>query len=141
MPLVISDAAATASVRAQCALVDVDGPGVLQVRTGSAPGAADASPTGTLLASFELSDPAFAASSAGSETMQGLPMTEPASSSGTAGHVRVADGDDTGVFVGNARSQSAPDNGEIAVLNTTALVEDVDVTVLACVINQPSTAS
>lgn len=141
MPVVISDEAATVGIAAKTALVDVDGPGVFQVRTGSKPEEADASPSGTLLVEYTLADPAFGADAPGVQVMQDLPMTEPGAATGTAGHVRIADGNGAGVFVGSVRSSNEPDNNEFAVMNTREIVEGVDAALLSCQVQDPTGAN
>ena len=62
--------------------------GALEIYTGGQP-AANAAPTGTLLALLVLANPAFAASVAGVAAALGLPISSLAISSGTAGYCRL----------------------------------------------------
>ncbi|BCJ64144.1 hypothetical protein [Polymorphospora rubra] len=60
MPTRISTAARNAAADGIVDLVDGgSGPGVIRVYTGSQPAGPGSAPTGTLLAQFTLSDPAF----------------------------------------------------------------------------------
>jgi hypothetical protein len=68
------------------------GPGTIKIYTGSSPGP-DSAVTGTLLAEFTLSDPAFGAAATGVKTLDITPAVEDtsANATGTAGYARLAD--------------------------------------------------
>jgi hypothetical protein len=75
--------------------------GTIKVYSGAPPADADTAPSGTLLATFTLTDPAFDAASAGSVAIDADPdLTTTAVAAGTAGYARVADSDGVTVFDG-----------------------------------------
>ena len=66
-------------------------PGVIKLYTGAPPGPGNA-PTGTLLGTGTLANPAFGAASAGVASMNGLPLTFSCVANGTGGYFRFLDG-------------------------------------------------
>jgi hypothetical protein len=92
------------------------GAGTIELRTGSQPANADASATGTLLATFNLVDPAFDAASAGSVALDADPdLTTTAVAGGTAGWARVKDSSGNTVFDGAVGTSGA----EFTITSTT----------------------
>jgi len=89
----LSTAARNAQVAAVTALIDAGtGPGVLQLRDGTAPAGPGSTATGTLLASFTLADPAFAAPTGGTGTADVDPaLTATAADTGTPTWYRILD--------------------------------------------------
>ena len=69
--------------------------GVLEIRTGAAPGP-DAADTGTLLASITLPTPAFGAAAAGAAALAGTWEDASADAAGTAAHFRIKQTGDAG---------------------------------------------
>lgn len=63
--------------------------GTIEVRSGSQPAAASDTATGTLLATFTLASTAYGASSSGTATLAGVPISTTWAASGTAGWYRV----------------------------------------------------
>ncbi len=93
MPLRLGTAARNAAASGICDQVDGgSGAGVLRVYTGTQPATPATSPTGTLLAEFTLSDPAFGAPATGVKTLDVTPaLTDIALATGTAGWCRFCD--------------------------------------------------
>lgn len=77
------------------AIFDLFNAGVLEIRTGSPPGAS-AAPTGTLLASITLPNPAFGAASSKSKAKSGTWADSSADATGTAAHFRIKTSGDGG---------------------------------------------
>lgn len=65
--------------------------GYIEIRTGSQPASANDAATGTVLATVICLDPAFPSASSGSAALNGVPLTDAADNSGTAGWFRVLD--------------------------------------------------
>lgn len=93
MTLGIATGVRNALVDAFTARVDAgSGAGTLDVRTGSKPASPNDAATGTLLATFTLADPSYAAGSNGVATMDTSPiLTTTAVAAGTAGWWRMKD--------------------------------------------------
>jgi hypothetical protein len=89
----ISTAARNAACDAVVDLIDGgSGAGVLRVYTGAPPATPGTAPSGTLLAEFTLSDPAFGSSANGTATLDVTPaLTDTALATGTAGWCRFCD--------------------------------------------------
>lgn len=64
--------------------------GTVKVYTGSQPASANASFTGTLLATFTLDLPAFSSATAGVATLSAVPLSTTGVAAGTAGYFRAA---------------------------------------------------
>jgi hypothetical protein len=93
MPLRINTAARNAACDAIVDLIDGGaGAGVIRVYSGSQPATPATTPSGTLLAEFTCSDPAFGAASTGVATLDVTPaLTDTGIADGTAGYVRFCD--------------------------------------------------
>lgn len=93
MPLRINDAARNAALDALLALINGgSGPGVLRIYSGAQPATPATAPSGTLLAEFTLSDPAFAGAVAGSAALDVTPeLVDTALATATAGWCRFLD--------------------------------------------------
>ena len=107
----LSDAAASALADTITTLVDAGASnGTIKVYTGTLP--TDLDPTGdTLLATFDLVDPAAAAASAGVATWDFAPdIDATVAATGTAGYFLVFDSDATAVFGGDVRTSGASMN-------------------------------
>ena len=131
----------TASRNAACdAVVDRfdagAGAGHVEIRTGSQPASANDAATGTILADFTLSDPAFGASATGVATVDVTPaLTVAADATGTAGWFRGYDSDDNGIIDGSC---TVTGGGGDMTLNTTSLVATVNVTITSWTITMPA---
>jgi hypothetical protein len=78
------------------------GPGTIKIYTGTQPSDPDAAETGDLLATFTLTDPAFAAASGGSKDLDADPdLTAIAGATGVAGWARCEDSTGANVFDGS----------------------------------------
>jgi hypothetical protein len=111
------------------------GPAVAQIRSGSQPASADNAATGTVLATFTFSDPAFGAAVAGVATVDVTPaLTVAASATGTAGWYRLMDSNAATVIDG---SVTATGGGGDMQINDTGLVSTVGVTITGWTISQP----
>lgn len=93
VPTRISTAARNAMCDAAVDLIDGgSGAGVLRIYTGSQPATPATAPSGTLLAEFTLSDPAFGAAATGVATLDVTPaLTDTGLAAGTAGWARLCD--------------------------------------------------
>jgi hypothetical protein len=87
---------------------------VLEIRTGTRPGVANAA-TGTLLWSFTIAG-GWAAASAGSRALASLPLTGNAVAAGTAGYFRLRNAGDTARIEGNITATGG--GGDMTVDNT-----------------------
>ncbi len=122
-----STAARNAAVNAITALVDGgSGAGVLRVYSGSAPAGPGSSATGTLLLSYTLSDPAFAAASSGSAALDVTPaVTTTGAAAGTAGWFRLLDSTEaagTGLGVVDGSVTATGGGGDLTLSTTTVSV-------------------
>lgn len=127
-----------ASVRTAVADAVVDqidvggGTAVLQLRTGNAPSNITDAAAGTLLASFNLPNPAFGAASAGVATAGAISPTTGAAA-GTVGHYRVVNRGGTAVWDANYSTGGLT-------LNTTTVSVGVDVEVTGWTVTAPAGA-
>jgi hypothetical protein len=142
MAIRINDAARNAAADAVAALVNGgSGAGVLRIYTGTQPATPATAPSGTLLAEFTLSDPAFAAASSGSAALDVTPaLTDDGLAAGTAGWFRLLDSteaasDGQGVLDG---SVTATGGGGDMTLNTTTISVGVSVEVTSGSITMPA---
>lgn len=97
-------AAGSRSAAADAVVDRVDagsGPGTLKVYSGSQPATPATSPSGTLLATFTLNDPAYGSASTGVAALSVSPaLSTTGVAAADAGWFRVADSDGTAVFDG-----------------------------------------
>jgi hypothetical protein len=142
MAVRINTAARNAAADAVATLVNGGtGAGVIRIYTGTQPATPATSPTGTLLAEFTLSDPAFAAASSGSAALDVTPaLTDEGLAAGTAGWFRILDsteaaGTGLGVLDGNV---TATGGGGDMTLNTTTISVGVDVEITSGSITMPA---
>lgn len=133
MPLLASSVRAAMNDAMVDAIDSGAGTAVLQLRTGSAPAATTDAAAGTLLASFNLPNPAFGASSSGVATANTISGTTGAAA-GTVGHYRVVNRGGTCVW----QSNSVGTSGTALVLNTTTISSGVDVTISSWTVTQPA---
>lgn len=143
MALRLSTAARNAACDAVVDLVDGgSGAGVLRIYSGSQPAGPGTSPSGTLLAEFVLSDPAFGASATGVATLDITPAVEDASANatGTAGYFRLLDSTEaagTGLGVVDGTVTATGGGGDVT-LNTVSIVSGAVVTVTSGTITMPA---
>lgn len=110
------------------------GPGTIKVYSGSQPSTADAAATGTLLATFTLADPGFAAAAAGVKDLDADPdLSTAAVATGAAGWARCQDSDGGNVFDGSVGT-SATD----FIINTTSITNGQTVTLTMGSITDPA---
>lgn len=108
------------------------GAGKLRVYTGTQPASANDAVSGTLLAEFTLSDPAFGASATGTATAAAISDTT-GLAAGTAGWFRAVDSDGNGQWDGSVGT-----SGQDLNLNTTTISIGVTVSVSSWTVTMPS---
>ncbi|MEO3922706.1 hypothetical protein ABGB07_02305 [Micromonosporaceae bacterium B7E4] len=138
----ISTAARNASADAIVALINGgSGAGVLRIYTGTQPAGPGSSPTGTLLVSCTLSDPAFAGAVSGSAALDVTPsVTASATADGTAGWFRLLDSTEaasTGLGVLDGSVTATGGGGELT-LATTTITTGLTVTITAGTVTMPA---
>lgn len=118
MPTRISTPARNQIATAVAALVDAGAAaGKVRVYTGAQPARPSVAATGTLLVTFTLNDPAFAAAATGAVLLDVDPaITATAVATGTAGWFRLLDSDDNAIMDGEVGVVSAQ-----MILNTTSI--------------------
>lgn len=109
MTIRLSTAVASDMADAVTAAVDAGAAaGTLKVYTGSKPATVETAASGTLLATFTLTDPAAAAAAAGVATLDFDPdLSATVAANGTAGWFRIADSDGNGVLDGDVSTTGA----------------------------------
>lgn len=142
MGLRLSTAARDAAANAIVDLIDVGGPGYLRIYSGAQPAGPGTSPSGTLLAEFALSNPAFGAASTGVCTLDITPAVEDtsANATGTAGYFRLltaAEQAGTGLGVIDGTVTATGGGGDLT-LNTVSIVSGATVTVTSGTITMPA---
>jgi hypothetical protein len=142
MALSISVAARNAGCDAIVDLIDGgSGAGVIRVYTGTKPATPATSPTGTLLAEFTCSDPAFGAASSGVATLDITPaLTDTGIAAGTAGYFRICDSTEaagTGLGVVDGTVTATGGGGDLT-LNSTTISVGVAVEVTSGTITMPA---
>lgn len=142
MGLRLSTAARNAACNAVVGLVDGGaGAGVLRVYSGAQPAGPGSAPTGTLLAKFTLSKPAFAAAATGAATLTVAPPVQDvaAAATGTAGWFRICDSTEaaaTGLGVVDGTVTATGGGGDLT-LSTTSIVVGGTVTITSGTITMP----
>lgn len=136
----------TAARNAACdAIVDlVDGgagAGVIRVYTGAQPATPATAPSGTLLAEFTLSDPAFGAASNGAAALDVTPaLTDTGITDGTAGWFRILDSTEaagTGLGIIDGSVTATGGGGQLE-LNSTTISTGVAVEITAGTVTMPA---
>lgn len=113
--------------------VDAGTAGTLKVYTGSQPAGPDTAPSGTLLVTFTLTDPAFDTPAAGAMVLDADPdIVATAVASGTAGWARMSDSAGTAVMDGTVGT-----SGDF-VINTAAITAGQDVILASATLNYPA---
>lgn len=112
------------------------GPGEIEVRTGSQPASANDAATGTLLLTFTLSDPAWAAAVTGAKVLDVTPVPAAVGvADGTAGWFRMVDSDGGSVLDGAVTASGG--GGELT-LNTTTVSIGLDVSITGGSLTMPA---
>ncbi|MFD4474687.1 hypothetical protein ACFWPU_01020 [Streptomyces sp. NPDC058471] len=107
--------------------------GTVKIYTGTQPATADTAVSGTLLATFTMSDPAFGNAASGVITLAGVPLTVAAAATGTAGWFRISDSTGASVLDGSVGTSGNQIN-----LNTTSITSGVNVTITSGTITMPT---
>lgn len=142
MPTRINTAARNAAATAIAALIDGGASaGVLRIYSGSQPATPATTPSGTLLAEFTCSDPAFGSPSTGVVTLDVTPaLTDTGITDGTAGYFRFCDSTEaagTGLGVLDGTVTATGGGGQIE-LNTVTISTGANVEVTAGTITMPA---
>lgn len=131
----VPDAVRNAMVDAVVDRLDAgSGAGTVKIYTGSQPADADDAPSGTLLCTLTLGDPAFGSAASGVATANAVAAVA-AAATGTAGWFRAADSDGNKVLDG---SVTATGGGGDMTLNTVSVVSGVDVQITSWTVTQPA---
>jgi hypothetical protein len=129
----LTTAAASALAQALNTYINSGGPAKIIIKDGTPPANANAAATGTTLATFTLSNPAFTESN-GVLTLADPPKTVAASASGTATYFRIMlNNGTTTVLQGTVGTGS----GELS-LNTTTITASVNVSITSGTITVPT---
>ena len=129
----ISTLARNAAVDAVCGLIDDNGPGVLQIRTGSAPTNTTDGDSGTLLATCTFSDPAFNPAASGTATADTITSDTNVDASDTAAHFRIKDGNAVVISQGTVGTSGADIN-----FNTVTFVSGGTCAITSLTVTQPA---
>jgi len=122
---------ATRNAKASAALDPADG-GVFRVYSGSRP-AVDSAATGTLLAEFDLADPAFTAPSSGARSIPD-PIDTVGLAAGDAGYFRMLDASAGTVYDGSVGIEGS---GADAILSTLTVSVGLIMTLQSITITEP----
>lgn len=90
--------------------------GYIEIRTGSQPASGNDTATGTVLSTVICQDPAFPSASSGSAALSGVPISDAADNSGTAGWFRILDS--TGGKIADGMCSMSGGGGEMILDNT-----------------------
>lgn len=136
MAIRLSTSLATSMATAVNTAIDAGaGAGTLKVYTGSKPASVETAASGTLLATFTLTDPAGSAAS-GVLTLDFDPdLSATVAADGTAGWFRIADSDGNGVVDG---SVSATGSGGDLTFTSTSWTTGMTVTLTDGTVTQPT---
>lgn len=109
--------------------------GQLQIYTGTLPADPD-TPTGTLLATFTLNDPAYGAAESGVAVLDVTPaITATGAAAGDAGWGRITDSDGTTVFAGTV---TATGGGGDFTMSTVTVSVGLTITVTSGTVTMPA---
>jgi hypothetical protein len=134
MPLRLADGTRNAKVDAAVDRLDAGAAaGTMKIYSGSQPATPATAPSGTLLATVTLIDPAFGAASGGSAALTN-PASVNAVATGTAGWARFADSDGNVVFDGDV---TATGGGGVVQLSSTSLTSGSPVDITGGTYSQP----
>jgi hypothetical protein len=118
--------------------------GVLEIRSGSQPSSADDAPSGTLLASITLPNPAWNVAASGQITKTGTWQDTSADATGTAGWFRLRQSADAGTT--NTTDERVDGNitvtggGGNMTLDNTSITSTQQVTINTFTVTQPANA-
>ena len=138
----ISAAAAIAACDAIVDLIDnVASPdnADVEIRTGNPPADVDAAATGTLLATFQMPNPAFGNAvdaAPGGQATANLPATVQAVATGTAGYFRVYDGAGVAVWQGIIDLTAESPTADMT-MNSVAITNGADVDITSWTVTVP----
>ncbi|MCK8477243.1 hypothetical protein [Microbacterium aurugineum] len=136
MAVRISNAVRSAAADAIVDLVDAgSGAGTLKIYTGSQPAGPGTAPSGTLLGTLTMSDPAFGAASNGVATAAAITGDTSADASGTAGWARIADSSGTAVL---DMSVTATGGGGDLTLDSVSIVAGGAINVTSLTVTMPA---
>jgi hypothetical protein len=111
----------------------------VEIRTGLPPADVDSAATGTLLATFQMPNPAFGNAvdaSPGGQATANLPATVQAVATGTAGYFRVYDGAGVAVWQGNINLTAESPTADMT-LNTLSIQSGADVEITSWTVTMP----
>jgi hypothetical protein len=131
MALTVSAGTGNAMVDAVVDRLDGGSAGTIKVYSGSRPASPDDAATGTLLATFTLSNPAFGSAASKSASINAVASVT-AAATGSAGYFRAANSAGTAMFDGTVGTSGAELN-----LNTTAITAGGTVSVTGGTISCP----
>jgi hypothetical protein len=143
MPVRVNDAARNAAVDAVVGQIDAGTatPGVLRIYTGTQPATPATSPSGTLLAEFDLSDPSFAAAASGSAALDVTPaLATTGLAAGDAGYARFLTGDEAASTGLGVVDGTVATSGAMVNLNTVTISVGVNVEITSGSISLPASA-
>jgi hypothetical protein len=130
----LGTSARNASTNGVVDLLDVGGGGTLTIYTGSPPADPQTAPSGTLLATLVLSNPAFGSAASGEADANAITDDASADATGTAGWFRLADAAATGIIDGTITATGG--GGDIE-FNTVSFVAGGVVSIDSLSVNQP----
>ena len=134
MAITLTSAAADAMSTALNTYINSGGAAKLRIYGGSVPANPSASPSATVLATFDLNTPNPFTSSGGVLTLAGVPKTVSASAGGTANHFRILLNNGTTTVLQGSVGTSGAD----LILNTVTITSGVNVTITSGQINVPT---
>lgn len=137
MAIRLSTSARNAGIAAITALVDAGATaGTVQVRSAPQPASPNDAPTGTLLVTITLNDPAFGAPVAGVATLDVAPATMgTAVATGTAAWFRMSDSNSNAVTDGTV---TVTGGGGDMTVTTTTITSGATVTITSGTLTQPA---
>lgn len=134
MTIALSTATQNAAADAVVDLVDVSGPGSIEIRTTPRPATANDAVSGTLLATVVLVNPAFGAAATGTAALTDPPAVT-AAADGQAAWFRILDGAAATVMDGDV---TATGGGGDLTLNTVTISTGLDVDITGGTVSMPA---
>ncbi len=95
------------------------GTATMEIRSGAKPATPETTATGTLLATINLANPAFATAATGSMDIAGVPLSATAAATGTAGYARIKDRAGTAVADGTVTATGG--GGDVQIASTSVV--------------------
>lgn len=134
MTLRLASSSRSAAADAVVDRIDVGGAGNIKIYTGAQPADPQTAPTGTLLATIPLNNPAFTVATTGVANLIVVPtVTGNGVADGVAGWFRVTSGGGSAVFDGQCGTGAPAD----LVLDTTTISTGLPVTIISGTYTQP----